>query len=430
MKKALVFLLLFAGCTPCRQCVDPTPELTDQSGYSVVWNRTIEEADSIEEPLTLSQAIQFALLHNRQLQALFEEMGVAKGEYTNAVLLSNPALDIAFRYPNTSGLNLDLEGAVVGPFMELLTYGKRKRLADWELQIRKQEISSQVMSFIEEVALSYFNLYALENKRAIQKEIVDLAELRRDIALEQQAAGAVGQQLPILFHTSAKQEGLQYKELDEQTFQAKADLGTLLGTTQPFQIVLTLPQEKLPNTEQDYWMQRAWKERYDVQTLCSQIQKELTRKGLLEPWIYTQLWAGAAAEREPEGDWIRGPALSLAIPIFNFGQGDRTIQAASLWKTYQMLLHLKIEIEQNIYKLLGQLSDSFSIIEEIENQILPSNAQSQEQALRLYNVMNANVYDLLDRKREEFDIQMNLVDVRTFFWSSKARLLRAAGGAI
>ena len=71
-----------------------------------------------------------------------------------------------------------------------------------------------------------------------------------------------------------------------------------------------------------------------------------------------------------------------------------------------------------------------SIIEEIENQILPSNAQSQEQALRLYNVMNANVYDLLDRKREEFDIQMNLVDVRAFFWSSKARLLRAAGGAI
>jgi hypothetical protein len=46
----------------------------------------------LKEPLTVSSAMQIALLNNRVLQATFEEVGIAQADVIEAVRLPNPSM--------------------------------------------------------------------------------------------------------------------------------------------------------------------------------------------------------------------------------------------------------------------------------------------------------------------------------------------------
>src|SRR4051812_29027480 len=53
--------------------------------------------------LTADRAVQIALLNNRNLQATFEEIGVAKADLLEAGLLKNPSFDASVRFPDGGG---------------------------------------------------------------------------------------------------------------------------------------------------------------------------------------------------------------------------------------------------------------------------------------------------------------------------------------
>ena len=53
----------------------------------------------LHDTLTVDGAIQVALLNNRNLQALYAELGVAQADLVQAGLLKNPVFDGAVRLP-------------------------------------------------------------------------------------------------------------------------------------------------------------------------------------------------------------------------------------------------------------------------------------------------------------------------------------------
>ena len=78
-----------------------------RSGKRVVWNLGTEldaQVDQevralLHDTLTVDGAIQVALLNNRDLQALYAELGVAQADLVQAGLLRNPVFDGAVRFP-------------------------------------------------------------------------------------------------------------------------------------------------------------------------------------------------------------------------------------------------------------------------------------------------------------------------------------------
>jgi outer membrane protein, heavy metal efflux system len=112
---ALGALLLFlTGCATFDQRAgfsDVSAAVEERSGKRVAWNLGTElDAEAAEEvrrllagPLTADGAIQVALLNNRELQALYAELGVAQADVVQAGLLANPIFDGALFFPVVGG---------------------------------------------------------------------------------------------------------------------------------------------------------------------------------------------------------------------------------------------------------------------------------------------------------------------------------------
>src|SRR5437773_1695629 len=94
-------LMLVTGCATVDQRAgfsEVTTTVEARSGKRLVWNpgaaldaQVDQEVHALlQDKLTVDGAIQVALLNNRELQALYAELGVAHADLVQAGLLSNP----------------------------------------------------------------------------------------------------------------------------------------------------------------------------------------------------------------------------------------------------------------------------------------------------------------------------------------------------
>jgi outer membrane protein, heavy metal efflux system len=132
-------LLLLTGCATFDQRAgfsDVSAAVEERSGKRVVWNLGTElDAEAAEEvrrllagPLTADGAIQVALLNNRELQALYAELGVAQADVVQAGLLANPVFDGALFFPVAGG-PATLELSVATSFLDIFYRPLRTRVA-------------------------------------------------------------------------------------------------------------------------------------------------------------------------------------------------------------------------------------------------------------------------------------------------------------
>ena len=69
-----------------------------RTGYDLSWTRHAADDEAaldasrglLASDLTLDNAVRVALLNNRQLQATFEDLGIARGQLIQAGLIANP----------------------------------------------------------------------------------------------------------------------------------------------------------------------------------------------------------------------------------------------------------------------------------------------------------------------------------------------------
>src|SRR5579862_7217059 len=91
----------------------------DRTGHAVQWNQDTADDRAAEasvhamlqEELTLDRAVQIALINNRNLQASYEDLGIAQADLVQAGLLSNPVFNAIIRFPDGGGIT-DMELSV------------------------------------------------------------------------------------------------------------------------------------------------------------------------------------------------------------------------------------------------------------------------------------------------------------------------------
>ncbi len=106
-------VLLLFGLTGCAS-VDlnagfpaVSAAVEERAGTKIVWNSGTELDQEVEEKLralrqrklTADDAVQIAMLNNRDLQAIYTELGVAQADLVQAGLFRNPLLDAAVQFP-------------------------------------------------------------------------------------------------------------------------------------------------------------------------------------------------------------------------------------------------------------------------------------------------------------------------------------------
>ena len=109
----LFALLVFvSGCTTIAMNAgfdDVRGTVEERSASRIFWNsgtdldkEAAEKVDSLlKTKLTADEAVQIALLNNRDLQAVYSDLGVAQADLVQAGLFNNPIFEAAFKFPTS-----------------------------------------------------------------------------------------------------------------------------------------------------------------------------------------------------------------------------------------------------------------------------------------------------------------------------------------
>jgi len=188
----LPLLVVLTGCATFDQRAgfsDVSTAVEARSGKRVVWNLSTElDAQVAQEvhallhdTLTADGAVQVALLNNRELQALYAELGVAQADLVQAGLLRNPVFDGGVRFLLGGGpAKLDLSAAL--DFLDIFYLPLRKRVAAARFEEAKLQVTGAVLDFAATVQAAFYRHQADEQMLELLQTIGQALALYRQAA--------------------------------------------------------------------------------------------------------------------------------------------------------------------------------------------------------------------------------------------------------
>ena len=135
IKRAFPFFLLSLLATGCMKVdTNPQPLLNEvqddisvRTGHHLYWDSSVQDImvsttirELLQKELTPELATQIALLNNRNLQAIYEDLGIAKAQLAQAGLLKNPIFSFSYRFSTQSAVTDLIDISLIQNFLEIL----------------------------------------------------------------------------------------------------------------------------------------------------------------------------------------------------------------------------------------------------------------------------------------------------------------------
>lgn len=380
--------------------------------------------------LTADLAIQIALLNNPRVQAIFEELGIARANLVEAGLLSNPSFELEVRYPQRNSLKTNIEYLITSSLLDMFLIPLRTKLASTEFQQTKLRVSNEILDLAFEVRETYYMLLAERKKIQYIQSTVDLTSIVSEITSKQIAIGNVNTLEFQLAQARLFEAELELSRSQAEVIRLGEKLNRLLGITDD--VCLLLP-ENLPDMDYHGFdlcalESLALRERLDLQVARFEIARLSQMLGLKDWWTYTDLRAGLAGERDPDGTNLLGPGFSGELPIFNYGQAARMRLFAQLRQAQDRLAEQEIIVLSEVREAHKVLMSYLKIIHDYQVRLLPMQNKISASSEELYNVMGLGVDKLLENKRQEVVATQNYTESVKQYLVARVELDRALGG--
>src|SRR5688500_346554 len=317
----------------------------ERGGYVVQWNTgSADDARAGESvrgllssrELTADDAVRVALLSNRRLQATFEELGVAQADLVQAGLLRNPIFSAEIKFAEGGG-GTQLELAVVQEFLDVLQIPLRRRIAEGNFEAAKHRVTGAVLDLTGRVRAAFYVHQAATQTLEMRRNVAQATGLSFDFAKRLRDAGNI----TVLqlsreqaLHEEAK-VGLAGAEAEVlATLERLNGLMGLWGNDTRWTAASRL--NNVPAAEVDVARieSRAVERSIDLAEARATVNSASDALGISRTFAFAGdqgVELGAAAEREPEGDWTVGPAVSVPIPLFDTGNA-RVARAQAEWR--------------------------------------------------------------------------------------------------
>src|SRR5438046_3772111 len=331
MKLRKLFLLsgtaALAGCAH----VDPNPAFRElantvhlRTGKRVQWNRgTAQDAEAqaavaslLRHPLTADAAVQVALLNNRNLQATYEELGIAQADLVETGLLRNPIFTFERRLPGQA-----LEADLLKEFIDILLLPLRKRIAAAQFEAAKLRVGHEILKTAAEVRAAFYEHQGDQQLVDLRKTVAEATERSAETALRMNQAGNLRNLDLATEQASHAQVKIELAKTQSEAVQTREKLNKLMGAfgTQTNWSVAPRLSE-LPGSEVSTAQleSRAIQQRLDLAAAHQQFIAEARARGIARAEAILQgAEFGAHYEHEIEPRHSTGPSVSVPIAIFN-----------------------------------------------------------------------------------------------------------------
>jgi outer membrane protein TolC len=413
------------------------------SGANIEWPRTSQEqakvdarvAALLEHPLSAEDAVQIALLNNRMLQAVFEELGISEADLVQAGRLPNPRFDL--RHAGAAG-QYDVEETLSLNVLSLLTMRYARDIERQRFAQTQNAAVLRVARLAKDTREAYYAAVAARESRNYQLKVRAAAETGAALAQRMVAAGnwnrsdqSREQNLYIETVLSFTHSELAEAAAREKLIRLMGLPGEKTATPNP-QLAEDLPVlptslENLPDVESVLLQNRL-----DLQAMRMRID-ELQRNFKLSrsTRFINVLDLGATRVQQGSRDapYEPGYTITLEVPIFDGGSVRVKKSAAVYAQAVDRFTQAAIAARSQIRLAYANYRAAFELAKQQRDEVLPlRKALAQENLLR-YNASQISIFELLSGAREQaagFDGYIQRV---RDFWIAKSQLDAALLGA-
>lgn len=379
-------------------------------------------------PLQAETAAQIALLNNRELQAVVEQVGVTEGHLTEAKRLPNPTLEAGLRFGSEA--RPDMEVGAMLDLTDLLLLASRAGAARAEVDVAKLTAIARMLDLSYDTRRAFLSYQATAELLELRKSQLQSYGVALDLALRLHEAGNITE-LDLASHRVAFDEArLELHAAEAQATSARERLNVLMGLWGKDTLWKAVP--RLPQVpEQEHSLIG-----FENMTLTSNIDLAIAKHRFTAAaersnlarlqGIVPEVAAGVSAERSEE--WGIGPAIELQLPLFYQGQG--AIGAAESEMRKQRSLHagLAVELRARARDAAARLLAMREANDYYERTLLPTKQQIVDHTQLEYNAMLVGLFQLLLAKREQIRTAVAHVEQRRDYWLARTDVEQLLAG--
>jgi cobalt-zinc-cadmium efflux system outer membrane protein len=439
--------LLLVGLTGCASVsldagfpqVSATVE--ERAAARIAWDHGVEldrEAAErlrslLERRLTADGAVQIALLNNRELQAMYSDLGVAQADLVQAGLLRNPVLDASVLF-HLGPVRPDLQFGVVFGLLDALYVPLRKRVAAAHFEEAKLRVTGAVLDFVLEVRRAFYEHQANAQLLELRQTIVQALEASFEASRRLHAAGNITD-LDLARDRAARERSrLALRSAEVSVRESHERLNTLMGLfggdTEWLadERLADIPPEPIraPEVERGAIARSLDLDQARQRMVAVGQRLGYERATALMP--STEL--GASAEKESDEPWGIGPSVSVPIPIFDQGQA-RVARAAAELRRAQLEHHaLAVRIRATARMLVERVGGARDRALYLRDIVLPLQDRIVTEAQLQYNAMQVGIFQHLRERQQQIETAVEYVEMLREYWMTRADLLHLLSGRL
>lgn len=430
---ACILALAITGCAT----TTPKPELREKIARATgtsnaitfqVDGEALDVNESAETTLPLADAIRRTLSHDPEIQAALARVRIAQAEAKQNRLLPNPVLNVALRIPEAGGSTV-IEAGLAADLISVLSRPGRTRAADNRLRGASAEAVSRVLDVLSEVREAYVAVQTLDALIAVLQERLGIIDRLLELARSRLKNG-FGTPLDVLTFEAQRLE-LQAEVADRELErrEARLSLTRLIGEpsgAMEWRVSSWEPNHPIPSPESN-WIALALDNRPEVQTRRYEIAALGAELSLTQFAPFGDGRVGVVSERD-DGGWSAGPAASLPIPLFDFGQARRDRARAAVVEARHNLTAARRSVVQETRQAYAAFASSLTNLDRVGGQLVPVLERRLAQAEAQFKAGRTDVTGLLLAEQQLRAGRTQLVELQRRNTEALIRLQRAVGG--
>lgn len=444
-RKALTLALLpLAGCqtlSPEGSFYEVADTVEGRLGQQISWDAgqyadpyvrsTIENL--LAQPLTAETAVQIALLNNRDLQAVYADLGIAQANLVQAGLWKNPIIDGAVTFPTSGSGPTDYTFNIALQVIDILYIPLRKRVAESELAEAKLKVTAEVMAVAGETYLAFIDYLGQKQLAGVFAQAVQSAKASAESAKALREAGNITDYEFESEITQQVEAGVRLAKVRTAASEARERVNRLMGLTgaptewHAADRLPSVPARELPTGDVET---RVIAASIDLAAARQRIitlgQKYRVVKAVS---LVPDLDAGGEIERE-EAENEAGPSFAAEIPLFDWGRARKASARLEIMKARDQYTALAVRARSFARAERAKLLSARQTALYYANTVIPQSQRLLASAERQYNAMQIGVFQLLQAKERQIKAGEEYVGALTAYWRERWRFAQLLMGKL
>ncbi len=403
----------------------------DRLGKDVKWARSDSDSDAIEkrvaqlleQPLSVDDAVQIALLNNKGLQASFAGLGISEADRVQAGRLSN----LGFSFGRlTQGSGAEIDRSIQFNLARLLMLPTINQIESRRFEQIRGAVALSVLSLASETRKAYYLAVAADETGRYMLQVQTAAEAGAELARRQTQAGNWNKLQQAREQSFYADAALNLARSDQARSTARERLTRLMGlwgTQTQFRLPERLPDlpkapDELPDIEQTAMVQRL-----DVQAAKLGTEQVAKNLGLTRATRFINvLEVGAVRNSYNDAPTQRGYTISVELPLFDWGDARVAKAEAVYMQAVNRAAETAINARSEVRGAYKNYRTSYDIARHFRDEIVPLKKRISEENQLRYNGMLIGVFELLADARSQITSVNGYIEALRDFWLAQADL--------